>query len=76
MASALSIMTQFKGFVMKGGFMLILLIRHADVLGRYALEQGTCPRLISCDPCRQSDSLSLSPSPVHTSSVCFEKYIQ
>lgn len=57
--SALLILRQFKVFL-KGGFMLILLIRHANVSGCYALEQGTRPGLITCDPRRQFVSLSLS----------------
>ncbi len=60
--------TQFETFMMKRGFMLILLIRHDDVLGCYALEQGIRPWLMACDAhiislslCL-SVSLSLSPS--------------
>lgn len=77
--AALLMLTQFKAFVMKRGFMLILLIRHADVLDCYALEQGTCTGLIACDPRRQSDSPSLSLFPffpfTYSKCVCWEKDI-
>lgn len=49
--AALSAPTQFRAVVMKGGFMLI--IRHANVARCYALEQGTRPGLIACEPRRQ-----------------------
>lgn len=50
--------------------MLILLIRHAYVSGCCALEQGTRPRFIACDPRRQSGSDFSSLSFARTRRVC------
>lgn len=66
-AAALSALTQFKAVVMKGGFMLI--IRHANVAHCYALEQGTRPGLIACEPRRHFLAFA------YGKNVCLEKYI-
>lgn len=66
-AAALSALTQFKAVVMKGGFMLI--IRHANVARCYALEQGTRPGLIACEPRRHFLAFA------YGKNVCLEKYI-
>lgn len=66
-AAAFLLLAQFKALVMKGGFMVI--IRHANVSGCYALEQGTCPGLIAREPRRHFLAFA------YGEGACLEKYI-